>query len=245
MCTIGEDEDETGEHPSAGDSGNPSTAPPPQLGTHLTATMTYITYTAYIRDYYSTQNTPILQYNSIYIKYIAIESILLALSLLQDVHIHTNLTLSRQYTETSIHQITSKFTSIESLATVPQYLALYLTDLINLTSTCATYMIDEHPILILQSSAMLLLSRLTELFLYTDDPDTKMTQITSGSSGGSGGGTSTEDLSLVIEGRLLHQFTSQLTSAVRNGLAQGGSYYQPQLLYYTGRYIVCVCIVNV
>ncbi|KAJ1394616.1 hypothetical protein B484DRAFT_407830, partial [Ochromonadaceae sp. CCMP2298] len=96
-----------------------------------------------------------------------------------------------------------------ALAPVPRYLSLFLTDLVNLACACATFALEERPVLLLQTEAAVLVQRTVELFLTSADPDYKL-------AGGGGMGE-------VVEGRLLHQFTSQLLSTVRTNLTSAAS----------------------
>jgi hypothetical protein len=196
------------------------------VGVFAVESLTSTKFAAYCRERVL-DHAPELDYCRVQLKCVAVQCILFALAQVKG-SVHSDLGQARAVTDQNLLAIQSTHTSEAILATIPRYLPLFLTDLINLCCTCATYMIDEKPVLHLQQESMLLMYQVIELFLYTEDPDNKLAQ--------SGAGAGLDPLTEAVEGRLLHQFTSQLLSAVRNGLANTATLYSPRLLHASGTY---------
>lgn len=195
-------------------------------GVYPVATINCTKFAAYCRER-AIAHAPELDYCRVQLKCVAVRCILLTLAHIQGTA-HSDVGQARAQTEQKLRAIKGKYTSPESLSSVPCYLPLFLTDVVNLCCACATYMIDDKPILMLQQESMVLMLQVVNRFLYTDDPDIKMAQ--------SGAGAVTDSITEAVEGRILHQFTSQLLSAVRNGLANTPTLYCPDLLQTTGTY---------
>lgn len=204
-------------------------------GVYLASSVTCAKFAAYCREE-ALAHAPVLESSRVQIKCVAVRCILLALAHINGNPLHSDLTKARAATEQSLRSIKGKFTSAESLFAVPKYLALFLTDTINLACACATLMIDDKPVLVLQNEAMQLVRQVVELFLFTDDPDTKMTQDSS---------AGLDSITMIVEGRLLHQFTSQLISAVRNGLSNTAVLHSSDLLFNSGTEMVCASAFDV
>lgn len=193
-------------------------------GVFPVATINCTKFAAYCRER-AVAHAPDLDYCRVQLKCVAVRCIVLALAHI-DGTAHSNLAQARTLTEQHLRGIKGKYTSADSLSSVPRFLPLFLTDVVNLCCSCATYMIDDKPVLLLQRESMGLMLQVVNRFLYTDDPDIKMAQ--------SGAGVITDTFTEAVEGRILHQFTSQLLSAVRNGLANTATLYCPDLLQTTG-----------
>lgn len=218
----GEGFEEGGGHDAKGDFG--VDAGSSRLGVYPLAAMNCTQFATYCRDD-ALNRAPVLDHARVQLKCVAVRCVLIALAHIVDNPLHFDLARARAETERHLHALKGKFTSPESLATVPRYLALFITDTVNLACACATYLIDEKPVLLLQAEAMKLLHQVISLFLLAEDPDTKMTQDAS---------AGLDALTAQVEARLLHQFTSQLISAVRNALANTALLYSPELLHHAG-----------
>lgn len=212
---------------SAGDFSGESSGPV-AVGVYAVTSMSCTQFAAYCREE-AVARAPMLDYCRVQLKCVAVRCILLALAHINDNPLHSDLAKARAATEQHLRAIKGKFTSAETLASVPKYLSLFLTDTINLACACATYLIDDKPVLLLQAESMKLMRQVVSLFLFAEDPDTKMTQDAS---------AGMDPLTALVEARLLHQFTSQLISAVRNALANTAVLYSPELLHHAGK---CRC----
>ena len=217
-----EDGDEAGQ--DGGDFGADAAATIHAVGVYPVESMNCTKFAIYCRER-ALAHAPQLDSCRAQLKCVAVQCILIALSHISGT-VHSDLGLARAATERHLRTLPGKNTSAEALATVPRYLPLFLTDLVNLCCTCATFMIDDKPVLTLQLTAMQLMHQVVEMFLLTEDPDIKMAQ--------SGAGAGLDSLTEAVEGRILHQFTSQLLSAVRSGLANTAALFSPQLLHISG-----------
>lgn len=206
---------------TGGDFGGEATSGSP--GVYPVASFGRTQFAAYCREE-ATAHAPALDYARVQVKCASVRCILIALAHIRDNPLHSDLAQARTATESALRNIKGKYTSAASLAAIPKYLPLFLTDTVNLACACATYLIDDKPMLMLQVEAMRLMRQVVDLFLFADDPDTKMSQDASG----------LDPLTAIVEGRLLHQFTSQLISAVRNGLANTATLYNADLLHHSG-----------
>ena len=205
------------------------------FGVYAVSNMNCTKFSAYCREHVLSL-TPDLQFSRVHIKCVAVRCILIAMAHINGNPLHSDVAAARAATDRALKAIKGKYTSEASLAAVPRYLPLFLTDLVNLSCACATYMIDDKPVLALQAESMVLMRQVVQLFLYSEDPDIKLAQLGSGSGGcdGSADASSAEGIALAVEGRILHQFTSQLLSAVRSGLSNTHALHNPDLLYTAG-----------
>ena len=197
------------------------------VGVFAVEAMTCTKFAAYCRER-ALEHAPDLDYCRVQLKCVAVQCILLALAHISG-SVHSDLGEARAATDAQLRAIKSKHTTAEDLAGVPRYLPLFLTDLVNLSCACGTFMIDDKPVLALQQVSMQLMHQVVALFLYTEDPDIKLAQ--------SGAGAGLDSLTEAVEGRILHQFTSQLLSAVRNGLANTATLFSPKLLHISGMWL--------
>jgi hypothetical protein len=216
-------------------------------GVFLTSELNCSKFSAYCRET-AVNAAPDLQHCRVFVKCIAVRCILIALTHINGNIFHTDLGAARAETSRRLRSIPEKHTSRESLAQVPRYLPLFLTDIMNLTCSCATYTIDDKPVLMLQCEAMTLMRQVVNLFLWTEDPDAKLVAANGcgDMSSDVAAADSAEAVANIVQSRILHQFTSQLLSAVRSGLSNTNTLCSPDLLYSAGTVIsVAVFIVIV
>lgn len=181
---------------------------------NVNISMNLISFITYCRDEVLTF-VPDLDFCRVQVKCVAMQCIYLALSFIpKNNSIHTDLGLARIKTKEALQQSKNDYNNASKLSTIPKYVVLFLTDLINISCLCVTFMIDDKPILRLQSESMHLLHHIVSLFQDSIDPDHKMTTARHVSVI-STTNTTTTSSTYCAEEMIIHQFISQITSAIR------------------------------
>lgn len=155
------------------------------------------------------EQVPELKHCRVQIKCVAVRCILIALRGRSTDPQHTDLGLARKRTNDLLSQLSNP--SDEVILGLPKPLSLFLNDLINLGCACATFTIDDKPILLLQKESMELIRIIVGLYLNSPDPDI----VSQG-----------QEAPPESENKILLQFISQILSAIRLCLAVP---YSPEL----------------
>lgn len=167
------------------------------------ATLTYQQYVAHCKDQ-ATQAATGVEFVNIHVKYVAVRCMFISVQHLKQLRVtdaHRNIQLARTATQLKLEAFcitAANVTNSLQSNDIPCFASLFIHDLVNTACSVATYTFNEKPSIILQIASINLLDLILQLFASTQDPDAQVA-------------SSNTDQTHFI----LHQFISQITSALR------------------------------
>jgi hypothetical protein len=141
--------------------------------------------------------------------------------------VHSDIRSAKAKTQELLGALGSATPDAAALNTLPCYLALFLHDLVNFGCACASFSVEDHRMLELQTVAIEFLNALMQLFWNTIDPDDHSRPV---------------DAVCVIvpaEQKILMQFMAQIVSAVRPALS---SKWAPNLQWTAGGLVFSIIL---
>jgi len=131
---------------------------------------------------------------------------------------HSDLLLGRKLTQQHLDSLCTAKPTDESLSQLPCYLSLFMHDLVSLGCACASFSIEDHRLVSLQSSSLEFIQAVVNLFWNSIDPDDNAD-------------SSTAMITVPHHQKILQQYMAQIISAIRPSLS---AEWAPALLWTAG-----------
>jgi uncharacterized membrane protein YgcG len=204
-------------------------------------TMSYIQYSNWCRDV-AIERGRFIQSTRLQLKYLSLRCAITAIiECKSSTHssCHSDLLLARTTIQDQL--ATLKSSNKEELCLMPCFMSLFMNDLISMGCACASFSIDDHRLLGLQTIALEYLQAIVDLFWQTLDPDdlsngVGMKTLSSSSSPLSDPLDEENDETVFIrpEKKIMNQYMAQIISAIRPTLS---TEWSPSLLLTSGNLI--------
>ena len=146
-------------------------------------------------------------------------------------HIHSDIAMAKTTVQQQLNDLNNPKPDDASLQQLPCYLSLFLHDLVNFGCACASFSVEDHRILELQTAALEFLDALMHQFWNTIDPDDHTRPNVAASSEIVANVPATQ--------KILMQFMAQIISAIRPTLS---AKWTPNLQWTSGGMVFSIIL---